>query len=46
VRILRLAAAALAGLLYVWFAAVWNLPRVRRRKALRRAAYARRITQL
>jgi len=35
-RILRLAVGALAALLYVWFAAVRNLPRVRRRKALRR----------
>jgi hypothetical protein len=37
-RIIRLAAAALAGLLYVWFAAVRSLPRVRRRKAARRRA--------
>jgi HAMP domain-containing protein len=35
-RILRLAGAAVAALLYVWFAAVRSLPRVRRRKALRR----------
>jgi hypothetical protein len=37
-RLLKLAAAAFAGLLYVWFAAVRNLPRVKRRKARRRAA--------
>jgi hypothetical protein len=37
-RVLRLAGAAFAALLYVWFAAVENLPRVRRRKARRRAA--------
>jgi HAMP domain-containing protein len=36
-RIIRVAAAALAGLLYLWFAAVRNLPRVRRRKAARRS---------
>lgn len=35
-RILRLAGAALGGLLYVWFAAVRSLPEVRRRK-IRRA---------
>jgi len=35
-RILRLVAGALAALVYVWFAGVRNLPRVRRRKALRR----------
>jgi hypothetical protein len=34
--ILRLAGIAFAGLLYVWVAAVRSLPRVRRRKALRR----------
>jgi hypothetical protein len=36
-RLLRLAGAALAGLVYVWFAAVRSLPVVRRRKAERRA---------
>gem|GEM_PF-4507686 len=36
-RILRLAAGALALLLYAWFAAVTNLPRVRARKAARHA---------
>lgn len=36
-RILRLVASAFGFLLYVWFGAVRNLPRVRRRKALRRA---------
>jgi hypothetical protein len=38
VRLLKLAAAAVAGVLYVWFAAVRNVPRVKRRKALRRDA--------
>ena len=36
-RLLKLAGAALGGLLYVWFAAVRSLPEVRRRKARRRA---------
>jgi hypothetical protein len=36
-RMLKLAAAAVAGLLYVWFAAVRSLPAVRRRKAARRS---------
>jgi len=35
-RILRLVAAALAFGVYVWFAAVRNIGRVKRRKALRR----------
>ena len=37
-RILRLAAAFFAFLLYVWYAAVRNVPAVRRRKAARRRA--------
>jgi hypothetical protein len=40
-RILRLAAALLAFLVYVWVAAVRLLPEVRRRKAARRARRAR-----
>jgi hypothetical protein len=36
-RILKLAAAALAFVLYVWFAAVRHVPTVKRRKAARRA---------
>jgi hypothetical protein len=32
-RLLRIALAAVGFLLYVWFAAVRSLPRVRRRKA-------------
>lgn len=36
-RILRLVAAGLAFLLYVWFAAVRAVPKVKQRKALRRA---------
>jgi hypothetical protein len=36
-RILRLAAAAFAFLLYVWYAAVRHTPAVKRRKAVRRA---------
>jgi hypothetical protein len=35
-RILRLAAAAFAFVLYVWYAAVRNAPQVKRRKARRR----------
>jgi hypothetical protein len=35
-RLLKLVGAAFAAALYVWFAAVRNLPRVRRRKARRR----------
>jgi hypothetical protein len=34
---LKLAAAGLGALLYVWFAAVRALPAVRRRKAARRS---------
>jgi hypothetical protein len=41
-RILRLAAALLAFLLYVWFAAVRLLPEVKRRKAARRVQRGRR----
>jgi hypothetical protein len=37
-RILKLFAASVAFLLYVWFSAVRAAPRIRRRKALRRAA--------
>jgi len=37
-RILKLVAASVAFLLYVWFTAVRAAPRIRRRKALRRAA--------
>jgi len=36
-RILKLAAAGLAGALYVWVAAVRATPAVKRRKAARRA---------
>ena len=36
VRLAKLALAAVAGALYVWFAAVRNLPEVKRRKAARR----------
>ena len=36
-RVLRIAAAALAALLYVWFAAVHNAGRARRRRAAKRA---------
>jgi hypothetical protein len=36
VRLLKLVGAAFAGALYLWIAAVRNLPRVRRRKAGRR----------
>ncbi len=35
-RILKLAGAALAFAVYVWFAAVRNVPRVKARKARRR----------
>jgi hypothetical protein len=35
-RIAKLVGGALAGALYVWFAAVRSLPRVRARKARRR----------
>jgi len=35
-RVLQLIAGALAFAVYVWFAAVRNLGRVKRRKALRR----------
>jgi hypothetical protein len=35
-RVVKAIAAVLAALLYVWFAAVRNLPRVKRRKAARR----------
>ena len=37
-RILKLVGAALAFAVYVWFAAVRNVPGVRARKARRRAA--------
>jgi hypothetical protein len=37
VRLLKLALGAVALMLYTWFAAVVNLPRVRRHKAARRA---------
>jgi hypothetical protein len=37
-RALKIAAAVLGFLVYVWFAAVRNLPLVRLRKRLRRAA--------
>jgi len=37
-RILKLAAAAVAFVLYVWFAAVRVTPAVKRRKARRRAS--------
>ena len=36
-RILKLAAAVIAFVLYVWFAAVRAVPSVKRRKAIRRA---------
>jgi hypothetical protein len=36
-RIIRLIAGSLAFLLYAWFAAVRSVPRVKRRKAARRA---------
>jgi hypothetical protein len=36
-RLLKALGAALAGAVYVWFAAVRNLPLARRRKARRRA---------
>jgi hypothetical protein len=35
-RILKAAGAAVAALLYVWIAAVRNVPRVKRRQAVRR----------
>jgi hypothetical protein len=35
-RVLRLAGAGLAAVLYAWFAGVRNAPDVRRRKAARR----------
>lgn len=37
-RILKLAGAALAFAVYVWIAAVRNVPRVKARKAQRRSA--------
>jgi hypothetical protein len=37
-RLLKLAVGALGLALYTWIAAVRNVPRVRRRKAARRAA--------
>jgi hypothetical protein len=37
-RILRIAALVLAGVVYVWFAAVRAVPGIRRRKAEARAA--------
>ncbi len=36
VRILKVALAAVGGVLYLWFAGVRNAPRVKARKALRR----------
>jgi hypothetical protein len=41
-RIVKLVAAALAFAVYVWFAAVRNVPRVKARKARRRAVRGRR----
>ena len=41
-RILKLAGAALAFAVYVWIAAVRNVPRVKARKARRRSAQSRR----
>jgi hypothetical protein len=35
-RLLKLAGGVLGGVVYVWFAAVRSLPRVRARKAARR----------
>ncbi|HEV8250286.1 MAG TPA: hypothetical protein VGQ15_09965 [Gaiellaceae bacterium] len=40
-RLLRLAMAAVGGLIYVWFAAVRNAPRAKRRRALKAAARRR-----
>jgi len=40
-RLLRLAAAALGGLVYVWFAGVHNAARAKRRRALNAAARRR-----
>jgi hypothetical protein len=40
-RILKLVGVALGLAVYVWFAAVRNVPRVRARKARRRAARRR-----
>jgi tRNA threonylcarbamoyladenosine modification (KEOPS) complex Cgi121 subunit len=37
-RLLKVAAAVVAGLLYVWFAAVRAVPQVKRRRAAQRAA--------
>jgi hypothetical protein len=37
-RVLKVAVAVITGALYVWFAAVRNLPLVKRRKARRRLA--------
>jgi hypothetical protein len=37
-RILKLVAAFVAGVVYVWFAAVRGLPAARRRRAEKRAA--------
>jgi hypothetical protein len=37
-RALKIAAAAVAAVLYVWFAAVHNVARARRRRAAKRAA--------
>lgn len=39
-RVLRIAAAAFAALLYVWFAGVRNAARAKRRRASRRRARA------
>lgn len=43
-RLLKIAAAVLAFLLYVWFAAVRYLPLAKRRKALKRQARASRLS--
>jgi hypothetical protein len=40
-RVAKIVAAAFAFLLYVWFAAVMNAARAKRRKRLRRADRAR-----
>jgi hypothetical protein len=42
-RLVKIAAGVLAFLVYVWMAAVRNLPAVKRRKAKRRAARAERV---
>ncbi|HEY8103845.1 MAG TPA: hypothetical protein VIE18_04970 [Gaiellaceae bacterium] len=40
-RILKLVGAAFAFAIYIWIAAVRNVPKVRARKAMRRAARRR-----